>query len=160
MSNNARSLTCALERKKMPVVNYWAVIVAAISTIIVGSIWYGPLFGKIWTEGMGFTKMDPAQQAAMKKAMMGMYLQQFICSIVTAGVFAYILSALRIAMPDSMTGIMAGVQGGFWIWLGFYLPVKYGEKLWANKGFKLFAIDISYSLVMLVVMGMILASWA
>ena len=47
-------------------VNYLAVLVSAIAMIVLGFIWYGPLFGKIWTKEMGWTKAD--MEEAKKKA--------------------------------------------------------------------------------------------
>ena len=34
-------------------VNYWAVFVSAIASMVIGSIWYGPLFGKMFIREMG-----------------------------------------------------------------------------------------------------------
>ena len=39
-----------------PVINYGAVVGAAVASMILGSLWYGPLFGKPWMAAMGFTK--------------------------------------------------------------------------------------------------------
>ena len=35
-------------------INYLAVIVAAIVGFSIGSLWYGPLFGKTWNREVGF----------------------------------------------------------------------------------------------------------
>ena len=34
-------------------INFWAVLVSAIASLVVGSIWYGPLFGKMFMMGHG-----------------------------------------------------------------------------------------------------------
>ena len=47
-------------------INHWAAIVAAISTFVIGGLWYRPLFGKKWMEANGFTEDD------MKKGNQGM----------------------------------------------------------------------------------------
>lgn len=142
----------------MPEINYLAVLLCGVASIIVGSIWYGPLFGKIWMQSLGMDKMTPEQIAKGKKSMPGIYLQQVIAALVVAVVFAYVLWAFSVAQPGS-TGVMAGVQGGFWAWLGFVLPIKYGESLWTGRSFKYTAIDVGYWLVMLVIMGLILTAW-
>jgi hypothetical protein len=42
---------------EFPLINYWAVIVAAGSTFALGSLWYSPLmFEKPWMKELGFTK--------------------------------------------------------------------------------------------------------
>lgn len=147
------------ERKIMPDINPLAILIAAIASMIIGSIWYGPLFGKLFMEGIGMNTWSPEQKAAAMKNMWKQYLQQFICSLVLAYVFAHVLWAFDKAMDD-MSGIIAGLQGGFWMWLGFVLPIKYGESLWTNKKFKYLAIDLGYWLILLVVIGMILSVWA
>lgn len=35
-------------------INLLAVLVATLSTFLVGWIWYGPLFGKAWINAVGF----------------------------------------------------------------------------------------------------------
>ena len=39
-------------------VNFLAIIVCAVVSMIVGTIWYGPLFGKKWMKHFNFTKED------------------------------------------------------------------------------------------------------
>ncbi|MBQ4860149.1 DUF1761 domain-containing protein [Pseudoalteromonas sp. MMG013] len=39
--------------------NYWAVLLAALSTFMLGGIWYSSwLFGQMWMEGCGLTELD------------------------------------------------------------------------------------------------------
>ena len=41
---------------EMSYVNYGAVVVAALSTFLLGGLWYSPLlFGKVWMKANGFT---------------------------------------------------------------------------------------------------------
>lgn len=42
----------------MPEVNWLAIIVAALIPMIMGAIYYGPLFGKTWMSSLGYTKED------------------------------------------------------------------------------------------------------
>ena len=38
-------------------INFWAVIVAALSMFVMGGLWYSPaLFGKLWAKENGFTE--------------------------------------------------------------------------------------------------------
>lgn len=142
----------------MPEINYFAVLVAAVSSMVLGGRWYGPLFGKLWMRGMGWNTNDKEFMDKMKKSMGSSYFQQFIGSLLTAFVFAHVLWAFAKALPD-MTGVSAGLQGGLWMWLGFILPIKYAEKLWGGKKLKYLSVDLGYYLVLLLVMGLILAVW-
>ncbi|MEK7582906.1 MAG: DUF1761 domain-containing protein [Patescibacteria group bacterium] len=142
----------------MPDINYLAVLVAGIAAMVVGGLWYGPLFGKLWMQGMGWDPNDQARMAEAKKGMAAAYVQMFVFSLVQAFVLAHVLWAFRTASPD-LIGAWAGIQGGFWVWLGFVLPLKYGDKLWGGKKFKFVAVDLAYYLVLLCVMGIILSVW-
>ena len=39
-------------------INWLSVIVASVSSFLVGGVWYGPLFGKGWMHAFGFTESD------------------------------------------------------------------------------------------------------
>lgn len=125
--------------------------------MIVGFIWYGPLFGKAWSREMGWGAMTGEQVQAMKKKAMFMYPQQFIAALLMAYVFAHVLGAFYAAQVGRSVG--TGLQGAFWMWLGFILPLKYAEKLFGGKSWKLFLIDSGYWLVSILVMGAIIAGW-
>ena len=47
-------------------VNFLAVAVAALAPMVIGGIWYGPLFGKLWMSAHGYT---PERLEVMKKGM-------------------------------------------------------------------------------------------
>ena len=53
----------------LPVINFAAVLVAAIVGFIIGILWYGPLFGKSWMRLMGMTdkQLKEARQKGMGK---------------------------------------------------------------------------------------------
>jgi hypothetical protein len=138
-----------------PVINYAAVIVAMLSSIVLGFAWYGPLFGKPWMAIMGFSKdsMDKAKAKGMTKN----YLIMMVGSFLTAYVLAH---ALEFASVYTKTyGISAGLMAAFWNWLGFIAPVQVGDQLWGGKPWKLFLITGGYSLVSMCIMGVILAVW-
>lgn len=142
----------------MPDINYWAVIVAALSSVAIGSVWFGPLFGTTFMKGVGMDKWDEAKKTAMTKAMPVTYVKQIIMSLLMAFVVAHVLWAFRIAMPDQ-SAMSAGLQGAFWLWLGIAVPIRYGESLWNGQEFKYVAIDLGYWLVLLIVYGLILSGW-
>jgi len=134
-------------------INYLAVLVAGISNMVIGGLWYGPLFMKPWSKEMGFDKRSPDEIARMKAGSKTAYPQAFVGALLTAVVLAHVMQAFG---ADSIAG---GLTGAFWSWLGFIVPVKYGDKLWGGKSFKLFFIEVFYYLVSLSVMSIILVSW-
>ena len=44
---------------------FWAVLVSAVASMVIGSVWYGPIFGKVFTRAMGMDKKTPEEMAAM-----------------------------------------------------------------------------------------------
>jgi hypothetical protein len=138
-------------------INYLAVLVAGISNMVVGFLWYGPLFGKPWIKEMGWENKSPEEMEAMKSKMMPMYAKSFIGALLMAYVFAHVLKAFAMAMGQS--GAAEALQGALWMWLGFIVPVLYGKVLWEGKSHKLYFIDVFYYLVTLSAMALILVLW-
>lgn len=131
-------------------VNWLAVLACAIVSMIVGSLWYGPLFGKPWTKMIGFTKEEMEKR---KKEMPKTYAMMFAGSLLTSFVLAVTISMAPVV------GLMTGVTAAFWLWLGFVVPVKMGDVLFEKKQWNLFYIEIGYYAAFLLIAGAILGSW-
>ncbi len=134
-------------------INNWAVLAAAVASIVLGFVWYGPLFGKPWMKLVGFTK--DSMDAAKKKGMIKNYVLMSLGSLVMAYVLAH--SLVFASTYTKTVGVSAGLLVGFWSWLGFVAPVKMGDQLWGGRPWMLFVIEGGYYLVSLCTMGVILA---
>lgn len=132
-------------------INYLAVLVGAISNMIIGFLWYGPIFGKMWMALMGFTeeKMKEAKAKGMGKS----YALMLVGALVTAYVLAHFVAVW------GADGVSGAFQLAFWAWLGFIAPVLLGAVLWEGKSWKLYVLNMGYYLVTLFVMAMILVMW-
>lgn len=133
-------------------VNLLAVLVSAIASMVIGSIWYGPLFGKMFMSAMGMDGWSPEKKASMKKSMALTYVWQFIASLVMFYVLAKITGDL-----GQMT-VNGGLMVAFWVWLGFVVPLKLGDSLWGGK-MNLFWLGIGNMLVTLLAAGAIIGAW-
>ena len=131
-------------------VNFLAVVVAALASMVVGSLWYGPLFGKTWMQLMHLTQRDLV--AAKKKGMTHNYILAFMGSLLTAYVLSWAVGSLGM-------GMKTGIFIAFWVWLGFFAPQLISSVLWEGKSWKLYALKVTHALVMLLVMGAILGAW-
>lgn len=140
--------------KPVPI-NYLAVVVAAIANMVIGFVWYGPLFGKTWMKLSGITpeKIESAKASGLGKT----YLLASVGSLVMSFVLAHAL--VFAAAYFEMSGISAGLMSGFWNWLGFIAPVTLGTVLWEGKSWALWLLMNGYYLVTLLVMGTILSVW-
>jgi hypothetical protein len=134
--------------------NWLAILVAAISTMVVGFLWYSPvLFAKAWMREMGYDPNDKAKVQEMQKSAGPAYAGSFVASLLSAFTLALILHGLR--AEDVHFGIMAS----FHIWLGFVATVQFTGALFMKQSMKLFAINTGYQLVCYLVMGTILTVW-
>ena len=136
-------------------INLWAVVAAAVASMVIGGVWYGPLFGKTWIalSGMSEEKIGQAKSRGMAK----MYILAFVGSLVMSYVLAHTLVFASRYMDAS--GVNAGLMAGFWNWLGFIAPITLGSVLWEGKPWKLWILNNAYYLVSLIAMGVILALW-
>lgn len=129
-------------------INYLAVLVAAISTFILGGLWYSPmLFGKAWMRANNFTETD--LQAFSKARMFGW---SFVFSLIMA-----LNLAMFLAGPTSNLtwGVIAGGLAGFG-WGAMAIAVI---GVFENKSWTYIAINGGYMTLAFVVMGAIIGAW-
>ena len=136
-------------------INYLAVLVAAIVNMILGAVWYGPLFGKPWSKMMGFGQEKMKEMQA--KGMGGSYVIMFIGSLLISWVLARFIVFTEASYQ--IWSSVIGLRIGFEAWLGFVAPVTVSMVLWEGKPWKRWMIVAGYSLVGFCLIGAILASW-
>jgi hypothetical protein len=135
-------------------INFWAVLVCAIATMVIGFLWYSPfLFANPWMRLMGFDPHDKAKLAEMQKGAGKMYALSFIATIVSAIVLA------KIIFVTSVITVPYGMKVGFAVWLGFVTTVQFTGALFSKQPSKLYLINTGYQLVCYLAMGAILAVW-
>lgn len=127
--------------------NIWAVIVAALSTFLIGGLWYSPaVFGKAWMRENGFT--EESLKGGNMARIFG--LAFFLALIASINLAMFLGPEDRPAM-----GALWGFAAGFG-WVATFVGTHY---LFERKSFTLFLINAGYSVVALTLMGVILAAW-
>jgi len=135
--------------------NWLAILVAAISTMVVGFLWYSPiLFAKPWMREMGYDPNDKAKIQEMQKSAGPAYAGSLVASLVSAFTLALFLHWLR------AESLHLGFMVGFHVWLGFVATVQFTGALFMKQSMKLFAINAGYQLVCYLAMAGILAAWS
>jgi hypothetical protein len=129
--------------------NYLAILVSGIISMIVGALWYGPLFGKIWMKEEGFTQEDLTKDFNPAKTYSLAFLGALTAIYVLARVMGYI-GTLNVA---------EGLRTAFLCWLGFIAATKMTNYLFERKTVKLFFINSLYHLVNLLIASVILSLW-
>lgn len=95
-----------------------------------------------------------------EKMMKGMWkpmLGNFLALLLTAYVLTYVIQSAEAFSKTS--GVAAGLQAGFWIWLGFIATTALNTVLWEKASWKLYFINVGHHLAGLLLMGAILAAW-
>lgn len=129
--------------------NYGAIIVAAVVYMAVGAFWYSPGgFGKLWTKltGINMTKnsKDGANKA-MAMVALGAIVQSFALAVL-------------IKSLSSQT-ISHGLLIGLLVWAGFTAATTVGDTVFAKRGWKLWWLNSSYYLIVMLINACILSLW-
>jgi hypothetical protein len=129
-------------------INYFAVLAAALSTFVLGGLWYSPvLFGKAWMLANGFTDSD--LQTFSKARMFGW---SFLFSLVMA-----LNLAMFLASPT--TSVTWGMAAGALAGLGWVAMAIAIVGVFENRSWKYIAINGGYMTVAFVIMGAIIGAW-
>jgi hypothetical protein len=156
--------------------NVYALLVAALSTLVVGFVWYNPkVFGTIWMRESGMT------EEKMKGANM---LMIFGLSFVYAFLMSFVIQFLTIhqtgaagmvggdtskALP-SYAAFMAdygtayrtfkhGALHGFMAGLFLILPIIGTNALYERRSFKYTLVTGGFWIVCFMIMGVIICAW-
>lgn len=126
-------------------------IVASLSTFVVGFVWYGnSLFGPAWQRLTGLSEEDK------KNANMALI---FGLSFVLNFIVAFFLSVFtEIAMMLGSNAVLGGLFAAL-LCIGFVATSVGANYLFARKPLKLYLIDAGYMVVSFFVMGLIIGAW-
>jgi hypothetical protein len=128
-------------------INYLAVIAAALSTFIIGGLWYSPLlFHRAWASTNGFSEAD------LKGGEGRIFGIAFLLALIMAANLAAFLGA-----PG--TTVAWGATAGALAGLGWVAPAIATIALFERRSFAYIAINGGYFAVAFVVMGAILGAW-
>ncbi|MEP2025166.1 MAG: DUF1761 domain-containing protein [Reichenbachiella sp.] len=127
-------------------IGWGSVTLAAISSFLVGGIWYGPLFGKAWMQAFNFTEKDLKSRNIPKT---------FGLSLLLAFIAAITLDMFIGTEATFAFGAMAGFLAGFG-WVATMLGILY---LFEMQSLKAYLINAGYCVVSLTLMGLILGAW-
>lgn len=136
-------------------INWFAVIVCVLVSMVSGSLWYNPkTFFPVWWQGIGKTEKDAPGTSNMNVTW-GLTL---LASFVQAVAMAFMVKAMG-GMMSGGVDALTGAGTGFMLWLGFIAPTYLVNKLFAGHGLKVWAIEAGNHLVNLVLFGVILGAW-
>lgn len=132
-------------------VNFFAVVLAALSTMVVGSLWYSPAgFYKQWAKLAHVktnTKISSGQMAWM-------YGSVFVASLVMAYILAHVSYLSNHFFQNRF--LQDTLSTSFWLWLGFVATRFYVHDTFEGRRKLLTVLNAGHELVTLLVMAIII----
>ncbi|QXP73228.1 DUF1761 domain-containing protein [Tenacibaculum sp. HL-MS23] len=161
--------------------NFLICALAALVPMIIGFVWYGPLFGKAWMKEMGFT-----EESLKGGNMLKIFGLSYVCSFL----IAFVLQTLVIHQWGAFSTLMGEPgftegSGGASTYFQEFMS-NFGDRfrtfghgalhgtmiglllagsiitingLFERKSFKYIAINVGYWVVSLAIMGGVLCKW-
>ncbi len=122
----------------------WIVLLAAVSSFVVGGLWYSPmLFGRLWNAENG-----SAAGAGHPAKVFGV---SFVFSLVAAACFGWLVG--------SAPGLETSIRTGALVGVGF-VAASFGINYqFAQRSFKLWLIDGGYHVAQFLLFGLIFGLW-
>ena len=124
-------------------INWVAVLLAALTTFVVGGLWYSVLFAKVWQREAGVTD-DQLKHGTVRV---------FAGSFLLAVIMAVVLAAF-VGDGGAGFGAVAGLAAGV-AWVVAALGINY---LFERRSLTLFAINATYNVVSFAAMGAIIGA--
>jgi hypothetical protein len=132
---------------KFAEINLLAIALSGVANVIIGGLWYGPLFGKAWMNLV--TKINKN----LKKKQEGI-VRSMIIGTLGAMVLAVVLN-LILVMANAKT-LLQGFHVGFFVWLGVAAVLRLNGVLFEKRPFKLFMINTSFDLILILAISAII----
>ena len=128
----------------MPEVNWIAVALCGVSSLVLGGLWYSPaLFARSWQTAAGLS-----DEQARSGNMAVIFGGAFLLSLVAAAVFAMVLGSEMSLGAATAAGFSAGL-----CWVAASYGINY---LFERRPLKLWAINGGYHVLQFTLFGLIL----
>lgn len=128
-------------------INWFAVLLCGVASMIVGFLWYGLFFQKAW---VALIKKTEEELAAMQKGAAKAYMFSFISYLVMAVILANVFIAVK------AEGILDAISWAFLLWLGIAAVTRLEGVFYEKRPGKLFLINTFFNLVMMTLFAVIL----
>ena len=121
------------------------ILASALSSFLLGGLWYGPLFGAAWRRSLG-RSADELDTRAMRRV----FLFSFLLAVVAATTMAVFLGP----QPELINGLVTGLGAG----IGWLFPLLGILYLFEARPFAALLINGTYCTLALMLMGAILSN--
>lgn len=127
-------------------VNLLAILVCTVVHMVLGFLWYGPIFGKMWLQAIGKT---PEQLSGATQA----YVVSGASSLVMAIAVGMLISAAQ--AQNVVAGITLAAVAG----IGFIATTQMTTSAYESRNQTVTLLGIGYQVVGAIIMGAIQGAW-
>jgi hypothetical protein len=136
----------------VPAINYIAVILATLSSMIVGSIWYTPrVFGKYWMKKSGVTPSGNSGDA----------IRPILITVVVSFITAWVLAGAADISFEFYGGsfLVNALLTALILWAGFTAARFITHDAFDGRPAGLTVLNVAHELVTLLIMALIIGVW-
>ncbi|MBG6237775.1 hypothetical protein IWX78_000718 [Mycetocola sp. CAN_C7] len=136
----------------VPEINYWAVILATLSSMIVGSIWYTPkVFGNYWMKAAKVTPSGNSKDA----------IRPIVLTLIVSFVTAWVLAGATYLSWDFYGGsfFVNALFTGIILWAGFTAARFITHDAFDGRPTGLTVLNVAHEFVTIVIMAIIIGVW-
>ena len=128
------------------------ILAGGVASVLIGMVWYAPrVFGAQWMKSAGLREEDTKVSAAV------MARSVFI-GFVAAVALSWVLAHFSLVWGAMTFG--SALELGFWVWLGFMMPLSLSPVLWERKPLLYGIINGGYWLAVAIVVSIIVTLWS
>jgi len=136
----------------VPAINYIAVVLATLSSMVVGAIWYTPkVFGNYWMKQAGITPSGNAKDA----------IRPIVVTLIVSFVTAWVLAGavwISFQFYDGSFLVNALVTGAI-LWAGFTAARFITHDQFDKRTTGLTVLNCAHELVTILIMAVIIGVW-
>lgn len=136
----------------VPAINYLAVVLATLSSMVVGTIWYTPkVFGNYWMKKSGVTPSGNSRDA----------IRPILVTVVVSFVTAWVLAGASWISFEFYGGsfLLNAVVTAAILWAGFTAARFVTHDQFDNRPAGLTVLNVAHELVTVLVMAVIIGVW-
>jgi len=135
-----------------PSINYIAVILATLSSMVIGSIWYTPkVFGNYWMKAAGITPSGNAKDA----------VRPIVITVIVSFITAWVLAGAVSISFEFYGGsfLVNSLLTALILWAGFTAARFITHDAFDGRPTGLTVLNVAHELVTIMVMALIIGVW-
>ncbi|MCU1636171.1 MAG: hypothetical protein JWQ68_1410 [Cryobacterium sp.] len=133
----------------VPEFNIWAVLLATVSSMVIGAIWYArPVFGNYWMKTVGHDEESMRRGSAIP----------LIVTVVVSFITAWVLAGSAALAQNFYHGsfLANALLTAVILWAGFTAARMVTHDAFDRRPWRLTVLNLAHELVTLLVMGLII----